>query len=635
MTQSLNHMQKSHLVLFLTSIISFYSSFAQYTESINTYRPGTSQGAFSVGKKVFQAESGLDFSDEQHRIFNNNSFGTGVSYLFRYGILLEQLEISFQGKYLRKSVRELINGTPTKFIYSGMTRNIVGLKFLFYDPSKRSYRDELNIRSWNANQKFKWRNILPAISIYAGASFTSGTSDFAFHNNSDNRPSLKQPMVSPRIVLATQHNFTKKLAFVNNFILDYLNTEFPDKRYISTLTYNFKKNWAVLGEYEAASSKIYQDNIFRLGATWSMNDNTQIDISGVKNLSKTPSIISFGFGFSHRWNYHTAKDDEKIPSEKMYDIEQVAKQIKKDIKSGFLDEDTLSGKYRGVDLAEYKDEEKNDDLLEENDIPEKKNWLQRIGSKLKSKKKKGEVVDSSEEEIITLGTGNRTDFANEDFLREKRNSIKPRERTPEEIEAINTLKAEQLEKKNKRLKTPLIDPLTGEAFSDEELANMSKKEIKHLRKEQKILEELDNDLLNLEDEISGKKEYKRKEKKQKRAQKEASEPTSIFEKNSDGEPKEQSNVEEKISKEERKAIEQQKREEAALQKEIEALEKAQLKEEKALEKQRNAAEKKRRKELDKEEKPEHKNPKEKIKKEKTSKKEKVKKEKNNASDINW
>ena len=223
----------------------------------------------------------------------------------------------------------------------------------------------------------------------------------------------------------------------------------------------------------------------------------------------------------------------------------------------------------------------------------------------------------------------------QDFLREKRNSIKPRERTPEEIEAINTLKAEQLEKKNKRLKTPLIDPLTGEAFSDEELANMSKKEIKHLRKEQKILEELDNDLLNLEDEISGKKEYKRKEKKQKRAQKEASEPTSIFEKNSDGEPKEQSNVEEKISKEERKAIEQQKREEAALQKEIEALEKAQLKEEKALEKQRNAAEKKRRKELDKEEKPEHKNPKEKIKKEKTSKKEKVKKEKNNASDINW
>ena len=45
-------------------ILLFYSSvFSQYTEVINSNRPGSSQGAFAVGRNVLQFELGVNFSN--------------------------------------------------------------------------------------------------------------------------------------------------------------------------------------------------------------------------------------------------------------------------------------------------------------------------------------------------------------------------------------------------------------------------------------------------------------------------------------------------------------------------------------------------------------------------------------------
>ena len=41
---------------------------AQYTETINSNRPGQSQGAFSVGTGVYQAELGGFYNDESHSL---------------------------------------------------------------------------------------------------------------------------------------------------------------------------------------------------------------------------------------------------------------------------------------------------------------------------------------------------------------------------------------------------------------------------------------------------------------------------------------------------------------------------------------------------------------------------------------
>ena len=55
------------LILFNLSLIN-----SQYTETINSNRPGSSAGAFSVGKNVLQFELGYENSLYEHTQFNNS-----------------------------------------------------------------------------------------------------------------------------------------------------------------------------------------------------------------------------------------------------------------------------------------------------------------------------------------------------------------------------------------------------------------------------------------------------------------------------------------------------------------------------------------------------------------------------------
>ena len=50
-------------ISFLLIILNFSLLNSQYTETINSNRPGSSHGAFSVGKNVLQIESGFKSSD--------------------------------------------------------------------------------------------------------------------------------------------------------------------------------------------------------------------------------------------------------------------------------------------------------------------------------------------------------------------------------------------------------------------------------------------------------------------------------------------------------------------------------------------------------------------------------------------
>ena len=91
----------SILLLFLGA----YSTKAQYTDQINSNRPGASIGAFSVGKNVIQAEAGLAFRNFTHAGYNNSTFRGSVSFLsLRWGFLVETLEMTYEGQYLSGSL---------------------------------------------------------------------------------------------------------------------------------------------------------------------------------------------------------------------------------------------------------------------------------------------------------------------------------------------------------------------------------------------------------------------------------------------------------------------------------------------------------------------------------------------------
>ena len=526
-------MRKTYVLTVIINLLVFNNIYSQYTESINTYRPGTSQGAFSVGKNVVQAEAGLGYSRETHSIFDNKTLGFEFQYMFRAGLIKEQLEFSIQGSYLYENVTETVGNTDGPFTNSGFTTNTIGAKYLIYDPYKYGIVNKVNIRSWNANKKFNFKKLIPAVSAYLGLNITSTKNDFAFHNNSDNRATELQDGLSPKLIISAQNNWTENLVFVANFVYDDITTEFPDLRFILTSTYNFKGRWAILGEYEAINSKIYKDHIFRAGGTYLINNDFQLDASVSTNLKGTPYRFVANAGVSYRFDFHKPQDDERIRTGEMKEIEDDIEQIKKDIEDGLLDPSVMTGKYKGVDLEKYLDEEENleeFDSIPQPSTPKKKRWWQKIGSKRKLRKKAAEKAnDTTSTSVSTtrvLGTGGRiSDFADDEFLKSKKEDITPKERTEEEQAILDAKIAERNKKKRKKNEEPLIDPLTNEPYTEEDLSTMTKKEIKRARKEQTELKELDDELNNLLNEVetgqSARKKEKERKKKEKAARKKA------------------------------------------------------------------------------------------------------------------
>ena len=77
------------LSLFLTGAIH-----AQYTDQINSNRPGVSIGAFAVGKGIVQFEGGFEFRKNKHQGYNNSTLNGSIGFLSaRWGFLSERFEL--------------------------------------------------------------------------------------------------------------------------------------------------------------------------------------------------------------------------------------------------------------------------------------------------------------------------------------------------------------------------------------------------------------------------------------------------------------------------------------------------------------------------------------------------------------
>ena len=141
---------------------------------INTNRPGVSQGAFSVGTNVLQFESGLSFGKEKHELQETEANAFNWDYSVRYGVWKEELEISLIGSFQRNKV----TGPGYETTLSNFRSNTLGAKYLIYDPYKKMVLDGPNLYSWKANNRFQWKDLIPAVSIYAGANFDFADNPF-------------------------------------------------------------------------------------------------------------------------------------------------------------------------------------------------------------------------------------------------------------------------------------------------------------------------------------------------------------------------------------------------------------------------------------------------------------------------
>lgn len=297
-------------------------SYAQFTDDINSNRPGESMSGFSVGKTVFQAEAGIYALAEDHDIQNYKTKGFGLDLALRYGAFLEQLEFIMNLQY-QADQYETALGTENRNAVKKLT---LGAKYLIYDPFK-NYEEKVNIYSWKANHRFKWRQFIPAVGVYAGANINFSNNPYTFPTD---------PKISPKLMVITQNHFGSRYVYVMNIIADKVTTDYPSYGIIATLTRGFNEKWSGFIELQGYKSDFYSDAIGRVGAAYLLQPNLQVDASISKNIKDTPSIFYGGVGVS--WRFDGFYKDIMIQGPDKSDKKDKKKDKKKEDEKKRIDE---------------------------------------------------------------------------------------------------------------------------------------------------------------------------------------------------------------------------------------------------------------------------------------------------------
>ena len=290
-------------ILFLL-LFSYLSLFAQYTETINSNRPGFSQGAFSVGKQILQFEAGFGLGNEEHALLNTKTNAFIIDYNVRYGVWKEELELSLIGAYQSNSNAYLNDGSERKV--SNFTSNTLGAKYLFFDPYRKKEIAKPNLYSWKANNGFHWKDLIPAISIYAGANFDQADNLLTHSTNNQVKTEME---INPTVAIATQNNWGTWV-FVINLIGERFTLDEKSYSYILTLTHTFSAKLSAFIENQGIKSDFYADQLFRGGAAYLVTEDFQIDAAVLLNVKDTPSRLYGRLGISYRFDMH--KNDEYI-----------------------------------------------------------------------------------------------------------------------------------------------------------------------------------------------------------------------------------------------------------------------------------------------------------------------------------
>ena len=86
-----------------------HNIYSQYTEIINTNKPGYSQGAFSVGKNILHLKMQLIFQETSTTIelIMRRGEQTGIEFSVRFGAFLEKLELNIDVNFQMEKIDDL------------------------------------------------------------------------------------------------------------------------------------------------------------------------------------------------------------------------------------------------------------------------------------------------------------------------------------------------------------------------------------------------------------------------------------------------------------------------------------------------------------------------------------------------
>lgn len=271
------------------SLLVNHSLQAQYTDIINSNKPGFSESPYSVGTGVYQFESNFFFKNTSIEPLFSRPQAYGVDLLFRTSFFLEKLELNAQLTYQKDKVA-FKNIFTSHYFTSGLSKFTIGAKYLLYQPEYADKSKE--IRSWRKRYSFDKKRFIPSVALYLGV------------NTDIVGKAYKTESVSPKIGILLQQNITSEFNIIYNVYYDKMGTDFSEFSYIITATQNFNYNWSGFIEHQATYQS-HQNNL-NLGAGLAYLFHQDLQINTSARYIKEGKSEGFygGLGISYRIDKH-------------------------------------------------------------------------------------------------------------------------------------------------------------------------------------------------------------------------------------------------------------------------------------------------------------------------------------------
>ena len=262
---------------------------AQYTNVINSNKPGFSESPYSVGTGIYQFESNLFYRDMSIEPTFSQPQSLGIDLLFRTSFFLEKLEFSTQLSYQRDKVAFNNVFTSSEFT-SGLSNATIGAKYLVFQQEFTDKNKE--IRSWKKRTAFDKKRLIPSVAVYAGFN-TNFLGDLHKATN-----------VSPKLGVLLQNDLSNDFNVITNFYYDKMGTDAAEFSYIITATYSFSDRWSTFFENQGVFKKERKDTNIGTGIAYLLTTNLQVNASARGMFEGNSKGYYASLGVSYRINRH-------------------------------------------------------------------------------------------------------------------------------------------------------------------------------------------------------------------------------------------------------------------------------------------------------------------------------------------
>ncbi len=235
-------MKYKYAVALFATFIAGYTAKAQFNETIRTGRPGQAIGPYSVGRSVFQTQTGFDVGGSN----NNKNDATTTTLLpntvFRFGIT-KHFELNTSLAYSNNKY----NFSDSSYSTHGLSTATIGTRINLYEGKKA----------------------IPAVGLQIVFKLPVLAHDY------------NPKYLAPRILFIASQSLTNKLSYVINIGPEWNgNDAKPTGVYVANLTYSFAPKWGTFLENYGTFTNNHFENHWDTGLAWLVNNNLQLDAYG-------------------------------------------------------------------------------------------------------------------------------------------------------------------------------------------------------------------------------------------------------------------------------------------------------------------------------------------------------------------